>query len=220
MLRMQTAPEPRAPPPFTTMAMAPTAMAPRDAAPGSPANPVKAVRKAARGALDATDAAKGAVDAAASQPLPPPDSYMDRLVKLIPAEVLTAWVALNALLEGMGAAQAPKWGRQSTFLILLALAFILVAASAKWEHHRLEVPWLEAFLAMAAFALWVFSMQQWPFGAKPHPYYASLALVAFTAGAPLLVRDWRDPQARSRKREDRRSKRWAKSKRKAGMDSA
>jgi len=122
---------------------------------------------------------------------PPPDSkttdsYFEKLVKYIPADIVGAYVAIAGILTENG--NQPLWLTWAVFGFLLILTPLYVCyiktdppgfSSSKCFH------WLTACLAFTA---WVFALGG-PFAATfswYHPYLGSIALILTTITIPVL----------------------------------
>lgn len=107
------------------------------------------------------------------------DSYFDRLLKYIPADVVGAWLTANGLIQSAGD-DVPKLG-------LLWLTFALgLAATAGWTLDQTREPkkkpaWTQTMISTGAFGVWIFALGG-PFAelAFYKPLYGSLLLVFYT----------------------------------------
>ncbi len=115
---------------------------------------------------------------------PAVDTYFDKLIKYIPAELVAAWTAVTGLIAG--ATKEP----QSTLLwISFAGGLILTAI---WIWRRTTEPnkplaITQIVISTVAFAVWVFALGG-PFATMDwySPLYGSLLLIAFTLIASLI----------------------------------
>jgi len=115
----------------------------------------------------------------AAQPL---DSYFDRVIKYIPADVVAAWVTVRGLV--IGAAGVPK-----QTVLWIAFAFLL-AFTAYWTYRNTKVPdkppaTTQIIVATAAFAVWVIALGNPP--VNWNALYGSLLLIAFTLASGVIV---------------------------------
>ncbi len=107
------------------------------------------------------------------------DSYSDRLLKYIPADVVGAWLAVQGLIQSAGN-DVPKPG-------LLWLSFgVGIAATAWWTFNQTEEPkkkpaWTQTAISTGAFFVWIFALGG-PFATLPfyRPLYGSLLLIFYT----------------------------------------
>src|SRR5688500_942553 len=112
---------------------------------------------------------KGIADSEALKP------YLDRLLKLIPAEVLSLYL--------VGVGVIPKEG--TTALVLWAsfclIAVIMVKAYGTSDRvHNIQPDWVHVILSAIAFVIWVYSLGG-PFEVyELHvPYIGSLLILGF-----------------------------------------
>lgn len=135
----------------------------------------------------------------AATPGDPLKAYVERLVKLIPAEVVSLYVAGRALIQSSfpqgGDAAQPYWIGWTLFCIV---AVVLVRAWATSDAaQRLKPQWGAVAIATVSFVVWVYSLgdvfRAWPFWSE---LAAGLLVLAWTFIAPWLVRtDPTPPQA-------------------------
>jgi hypothetical protein len=117
---------------------------------------------------------------------PSVDTYFDRVVKYIPADVVSAWVFVVAAVNG-----APDDVPKGT---VLWIAFVCgLVLTALWTHRRTSESGLppavtQIILATIAFGVWVFALGG-PFVTLDfyRPLYGSLLLVLFTLASGLVV---------------------------------
>jgi len=122
--------------------------------------------------------------AAGSQKVP--DTYFDRVIKYIPADVVAAWTAATGLIASSGNAA------QNT---LLWISFIVgLVFTAGWTYRQTAVPKMKTAttqigIATVAFAVWVFALGGGPFASLSwyDPVYGSLLLIAYTLLIALIV---------------------------------
>lgn len=122
---------------------------------------------------------------------PPPgskdsDSYFEKLIKYIPADIVAAYVAIAGILQENG--NQPLWLTWGVFATLLGLTPLYICfikthpkgiTSAKCFH------WVTSCLA---FTIWVFALGG-PFAATfdwYRPYFGSVALILTTLLLPAL----------------------------------
>ena len=118
----------------------------------------------------------------------PTDSYGEKLLRYIPADIVAAWVALTGILA-QAAADVPAWLSWAVLGALLALTPFYVCF-VKTDPAGLAISktfhWVTACLA---FVSWVFAMGG-PFAtlAWYKPVFGSVLLVIVTLVIPVLER--------------------------------
>jgi hypothetical protein len=124
---------------------------------------------------------------APGQPTPPPsgpDTYLARLVKLVPAEVLALYMTFKAPMEKE--AQLALWG-----LICLGLVLVVRTAATYQKGARVQVA--AVVVAAVSFVLWVYGMGYeiaWlaPFLTWLRPPFNSIAIAVWTFLVPYLYK--------------------------------
>jgi hypothetical protein len=108
------------------------------------------------------------------------DTYADKIVKYIPADVLAAWVAACGIIAGA----AETFPKNNALWICFAFGVIITPL---WILRQTRAPGLppaskQAAISTAAFIVWVFALPEGPFTTLPfyHAIWASLVLIAFT----------------------------------------
>ena len=113
------------------------------------------------------------------------DAYVDRLLKLIPAEIVAVWVTMRGTLAAAG--DAPIWLQWVAFLVLLALTPIYLRRTAGITKPA------QVWISTGALAVWVFSLGGAPFDTLAAPYflpiYGAILLPLYTFAAPLMSVD-------------------------------
>ncbi|HYH67255.1 MAG TPA: hypothetical protein VD866_21340 [Urbifossiella sp.] len=117
-----------------------------------------------------------------------PDTYLDRLVKYVPVEVLLAWVFVNAVIKDSSDVINKfevEWYVFGAFAILTPVWIWVVTGKAPYPGRQLHMG-----IATISFVLWVAAVGG-PFiylkPSLPHySLYAALALLVFSLAAPLL----------------------------------
>lgn len=114
-----------------------------------------------------------------------PDSYFDRVLKYIPADVVAAWVTVNGLV-----AQGSDPGRETFLWVAFALGLVL---TLWWTLRQTAEParqplWPQVWISTGAFAVWVFALGP-PFSSLAfyRPLYGSLLLLLYTLIVARLV---------------------------------
>lgn len=117
----------------------------------------------------------------------PVDQYWDRVMKLIPGDIVAAWLLVDSLIRS--AQDVP-----STPLLWGAFIFGLIA-TALWtfrlsQKGGLPPPIAQTIISTIAFFVWVFALGG-PFALLDwyRPLYGSLMLVGYSLVAPLFPLD-------------------------------
>ena len=111
------------------------------------------------------------------------DTYFDKVVKFIPADIVAAWVAVTGLV-----ASAPDIPRETILWIAFGIGLIL---TAWWTWKQASAPGrrppvTQAIISTGAFAVWVFALGG-PFQHVPgQRVYGSLLLILYTLVAALI----------------------------------
>jgi len=122
----------------------------------------------------------GPATAAAAGPV---DTYFDKVVKYIPADIVGAWVAVTGLVTGTSGAP-----RQTILWIAFVVGLIL---TAWWTLQQAAAPGrrpaaTQAIVSTGAFAEWVYALGG-PFEHVPgQKLYGSLLLILYTLVAALV----------------------------------
>ena len=111
------------------------------------------------------------------------DSYFDKAVKYIPADIVAAWVAVTGLVSS--ARDVP---RQTILWVAFGIG-LLVTALWTWKQAAApgrRPPVTQASISTGAFAVWVFALGG-PFQHVPgQPVYGSLLLILYTLVVALI----------------------------------
>ena len=111
------------------------------------------------------------------------DSYFDKAVKYIPADIVAAWVAVTGLVSS--ARDVP---RQAILWVAFGIGLLLTAC---WTWKQAAAPGrrppvTQAVISTGAFAVWVFALGG-PFQHVPgQPVYGSLLLILYTLVVALI----------------------------------
>jgi hypothetical protein len=113
----------------------------------------------------------------------PPDTYFDKVVKYIPADIVAAWVAVTGLVKS---ANVPG----NTVLWVCFAVGVLLTAAWTWKQTNVtgQPPATKQIIVSTiAFGVWVLALGA-PFDALDwyHPLYASLVLIGYTLVVALL----------------------------------
>jgi hypothetical protein len=131
--------------------------------------------------------ARPAAAMAGGEPEAPPDHYKDRLVKLIPGEVVAVYLFLSGLIAVTDPEQVPHGPLlTAVFVALLGLTWPYLVRIAGITNRT------QLVISTIAFAVWVFSLGG-PFvylmalaGLKYHPIYGGLLLPLYTFAVPII----------------------------------
>ncbi len=121
--------------------------------------------------------------AAALAPAPAVDTYFDKVVKYIPADIVGAWVAVTGLVSS-----ASGIDRQTVLWVAFGIGLIL---TAWWTLKQTALPGrppavTQAIISTSAFAVWVFALGG-PFQYVPgQQLYGSLLLILYTLVVALI----------------------------------
>ena len=113
----------------------------------------------------------------------PVDTYFDKVVKYIPADIVGAWVAVTGLVTGTSGAP-----RQTILWVAFVVGLIL---TAWWTLRQAAAPGrrpaaTQAIVSTGAFAVWVYALGG-PFEHVPgQKLYGSLLLILYTLVAALV----------------------------------
>lgn len=110
------------------------------------------------------------------------DNFFDKVVKLIPGDVVAAWITITGLIAGATISPAFYW-------ILLV---VFIALTAGWTYRQTNAAGMppatkQIIISSVAFVVWVFALGG-PFASFSWytPTYGSIILIIFTLAAPLL----------------------------------
>ena len=115
------------------------------------------------------------------------DSYTDRIVKLIPGDVVAAWLAVVSAIKAYSA-PLPEYALWIIFLMGAVFA-------AAWTWQRASEPGKpkprrQTIVSTAAFFVWAYATggvyPQWP-GSIYNPLGATLLIIAFSLASGLLT---------------------------------
>jgi Na+/phosphate symporter len=118
---------------------------------------------------------------------PDVDSYFDRVVKFIPIEVVSAWIAVKGIIAAAatGSKQLVLW---ICFVIGLIFTALYMLKQTAVPGKRPAVT--QTIVATFAFAVWAFALGE-PFatwlGVANQSLYGSLLLIFFTLAVGLII---------------------------------
>jgi hypothetical protein len=122
----------------------------------------------------AAPAAPGAV----AEPAPAPTYYMERLIKLIPAEVLSLYLAGKVFL---------KSSRGIVIWALVCLVLVIIARIWGTKDQGKPVQWLAVVVSAISFVIWFYVVGD-PQLTLPKPEIASLAVLVWTFIVPIFYK--------------------------------
>jgi hypothetical protein len=116
----------------------------------------------------------------------PPDTYFDRVIKYVPADIVAAWIAITAAVKSA----ADNVPRSS----VLWIAFVaLIPFAGLWIWRQTLQPGLppaitQVLVSTGAFVVWVFALGG-PFESLSwyRPLYGSLLLIFYTLLVGTLI---------------------------------
>jgi len=110
-------------------------------------------------------------------------AYIERVVKLVPAEFVALYLAVEVIL-GNSLIASTVWA-----ITCLVLVVVVRAAATSDPAAQLGPQWIAVAIAAVAFVIWVYAMRG-PFAANLGvvPGLGSLALVLWTFLVPVLYR--------------------------------
>lgn len=109
------------------------------------------------------------------------DSYSDKLIKYIPADVVGAWIATKGIIEGAG----KDFSKEITLWIAFGVGVVITCL---WTYQRTKDPEkkpaiTQISLSTLAFVVWTIATGA-PF--SWNPTIGSLLLILFTLLVPLI----------------------------------
>jgi hypothetical protein len=109
-----------------------------------------------------------------------PDDYFDRIVKLIPGDVVAGWLAITS------AAKAASSLSSESLLWTVFLGGFVLAGVWTWiksSEPKKPKPYIQTAVSMAAFFVWAYATggapPLWP-GAIYNPLHATILMAGFT----------------------------------------
>lgn len=112
------------------------------------------------------------------------DTYSDKLLKNIPAEIVAAWVAASNFIHS-----TTDIPRNKILWIAFILGIILTIFWTKKQTDMKGLPsaWTQIIIATGSFIVWIFALGG-PFASLDfyRPLYGSLLLILYTLVVPLI----------------------------------
>jgi hypothetical protein len=112
------------------------------------------------------------------------DGYFDKVVKYVPADIVAAWIAADALIRG--SSNVPK---TALMWVAFGVGLVLTAPWILRQTRLANAPLAvrQAVISTIAFALWVFAIGG-PFATLHfyHPVYGGLLLIFFSLTVGLV----------------------------------
>jgi hypothetical protein len=113
------------------------------------------------------------------------DTFFDRVMKYIPADIVGAWVALTGLVAGAAGIPTARvlWG---VFAVMMAITFAWTLKQTAMEGA--PPARMQAAISTGSFAVWVFALGG-PFASLSWyaPVYGSIVLILYTLVVGLVV---------------------------------
>lgn len=139
-------------------------------------------------------AARGDGGAAGGPPPPPgggppppvPDDYWNRLQKLIPAEAVGAFLAIDGIIRGTAVVNTTAYWIIYGFMVLICLGY----AARVYRGSGLPVSWPQVGVAVGAFLIWTYTIGG-PFeyaGFLHDRAIGGIVVILYTTAVPLLIR--------------------------------
>jgi hypothetical protein len=118
----------------------------------------------------------------------PPDTYFDRVVKYVPADIVAAWIAVSSAVKS-ATHDVPKG------TILWIVFVVLVPLTAVWTWRQtaqrgLPPAVIQIMVSTGAFIVWVFALGgPFEYLSWYHALYGSLMLILYTLLVALIIPD-------------------------------
>ncbi|KPL03179.1 MAG: hypothetical protein AMJ90_03885 [candidate division Zixibacteria bacterium SM23_73_2] len=108
--------------------------------------------------------------------------YLDRLLKMIPAEVIGFYLVGSGFISQDDPIMLIIW----TAVCLLGVVAVRAFGTADPEKHK-SPDWVHIWISLAAFLIWIYTLGGFFKALNVHnPKYGSLMVLAFTFFVPLL----------------------------------
>lgn len=111
-------------------------------------------------------------------------NYRDRLLKLIPSEIVAAYLVLSGII--------PREAKLGTLIVSIVL--LVLVPFYLWRLHNVQRT-SQLIITTISFVVWVYSIGGGPFAAWElyEPWIASVILVLWTLVIPLMVNPKSEP---------------------------
>ncbi len=110
------------------------------------------------------------------------DTYIDKVVKYIPADIVAAWVAVTGIVKGAGAGVNPNMTLWIAFVTGVAITFAWTWKQTSKE--GLPPAWKQIIISTFAFVVWVVALGGPPF--EINTTIGAILLIGFTLIAALF----------------------------------
>jgi len=122
----------------------------------------------------------GKMTATGTVTVPPLDTYYDRLLKYIPADVVAGWITVKGIISSASNANTDK----VYWICFIAGVIFTILWTYKITYVKGSKPaWTQIIIATIAYFIWVIATGK-PFDIEP--YIGSLILIGYTIGAGLI----------------------------------
>lgn len=110
------------------------------------------------------------------------DTYLTKLVKYIPAEIIAVYIFISGILKSLEASAALQWVAFALLLVLTPLYMWRVT-----QDKTKPPAWAQIIIASFSFAVWVFAVGG-PFVTLPwyNTLYGSLLVAVYTLVVPMI----------------------------------
>jgi len=110
--------------------------------------------------------------------------YLDRLMKMIPAEVVSLYLVGNGFIPREQPVVLVVWA-----VVCLAGVFVVRAYGTSDPQSNLSPDWVHVAISAVAFVIWVYTLGG-PFAASDlyEPYVGSLLVLAWTFFVPIVYK--------------------------------
>ena len=118
------------------------------------------------------------------------DTYLDRLIKYIPAEIIAAYVFISGILSTSSSDIIVNWISFGVLLVLTPLYIwrLIALEDKKANNPQSRKPaWAQMIIAFFAFAIWVYAIGG-PFASLPwyNRMYGSVLVALYTVIVPVI----------------------------------
>jgi hypothetical protein len=132
----------------------------------------------------ATDALDGGGNDPTSQA---PDGYLTKLIKIVPSEVIAAFLAIDGIVRGAAAFSVNSYWLVSAILLAICAAWVAREAGSTDK----PFPFRQVLLSTGAFVVWVHAIGG-PFEYAKldwyDPAFAGILVILYTLAVPLLAK--------------------------------